>query len=83
MHRVPTLFIFLFTFHFAFAQWTIDTDVNTLVADSRGEDLQAIGTSDGKTFVVFGKWFHHQQITNCGYNFWMKTVSNNLDQTGC
>ncbi len=55
MHRVPTLFIFLFTFHFAFAQWTIDTDVNTLVADSRGEDLQAIGTSDGKTFVVFWK----------------------------
>ncbi|HET8839529.1 MAG TPA: T9SS type A sorting domain-containing protein, partial [Flavobacteriaceae bacterium] len=30
-----------------------DTAVNTLVAQSRGEYLEAIGTSDGKTFVVF------------------------------
>ncbi|PHS61074.1 MAG: hypothetical protein COB12_12385 [Flavobacterium sp.] len=35
------------------AQWTTDTDVNTLVADTEGGDLQAIGTSDGKTYIVF------------------------------
>lgn len=37
------------------AQWTTDTDLNTLVADSEGGDMQAIGTSEGKTFVVFWK----------------------------
>ena len=37
------------------AQWTTDTDVNTLVADSEGGDMKAIGTSDGKTYVVFWK----------------------------
>jgi hypothetical protein len=37
------------------AQWNEDTDVNTLVVDAEGGDMQAIGTSDGKTFVVFWK----------------------------
>ena len=37
------------------AQWTNDTDVNTLVVDSEGGDMKAIGASDGKTFVVFWK----------------------------
>ena len=55
MNRIIALFILLFTFHFAFAQWTIDTSVNTLVADSRGEDLKSVGTTDGKTYVVFWK----------------------------
>jgi hypothetical protein len=37
------------------AQWTTDTAQNTLVVDSEGGDMKAIGTSDGKTYVVFWK----------------------------
>lgn len=37
------------------AQWTTNTAANTLVADSEGGDMKAIGTSDGKTYVVFWK----------------------------
>lgn len=37
------------------AQWTTDTAINTLVVDSEGGDMKAIGTSDGKTYVVFWK----------------------------
>lgn len=36
-----------------FAQWTTDTDANTLVAASVTGDMQSIGTSDGKTYVAF------------------------------
>jgi len=38
-----------------FGQWTTDTDVNTLVVNSNSGDMQAIGTSDGQTYVVFWK----------------------------
>ncbi|MCD4679182.1 MAG: PKD domain-containing protein [Bacteroidales bacterium] len=37
------------------AQWTPDTSLNTLVADSQCGDMKAIGTSDGQTYVVFWK----------------------------
>lgn len=37
------------------AQWTTDTDANTLVAESGELDVQALGTSDGQTYVVFWK----------------------------
>ena len=37
------------------AQWTTDTVLNTLVADSEVGDMQAIGSSEGKTYVVFWK----------------------------
>ncbi len=37
------------------AQWTADTNVNTLVADSQSGDMKAIGTSTGQTYVVFWK----------------------------
>ena len=37
------------------AQWTTDTAMNTLVVDSEGGDMKAVGTSDGKTYVVFWK----------------------------
>lgn len=37
------------------AQWTSDLDANTLVVESESGDMQAIGTSDGKTFIVFWK----------------------------
>lgn len=46
--------LLFFTFS-SFAQWTSDTDVNTLAADSESGDMQAVGTSDGKTFIVFWK----------------------------
>ncbi|MBK7407181.1 MAG: hypothetical protein IPJ40_03310 [Saprospirales bacterium] len=36
-----------------FAQWTDETDVNTLVAATEAEDMQAVGTSDGKTYVAY------------------------------
>ncbi len=36
-------------------QWTTATDVNTLVTESLSEDMQAIGTSDGQTYVVYWK----------------------------
>ncbi len=35
------------------AQWTTDTDENTLVVDSEGLDMQARSSIDGKTYVVF------------------------------
>ncbi|MCB9284576.1 MAG: PKD domain-containing protein [Lewinellaceae bacterium] len=36
-----------------FAQWTNETDVNTLVAATEAEDMQSAGTSDGKTYVAY------------------------------
>ncbi|PIQ18528.1 MAG: hypothetical protein COZ75_10310 [Flavobacteriaceae bacterium CG_4_8_14_3_um_filter_34_10] len=53
--KTITTILFLSLFLNSFAQWVENTDVNTLVVDSRGEDMQAIGTSDGKTYVVFWK----------------------------
>ena len=47
--------LLIFTFFYSTAQWTTDTAVNTLVADSEGGDMKAIGASDGKTYVVFWK----------------------------
>ena len=35
------------------AQWTSDTEVNTLVSTQTSSDMKAIGASDGSTFVVF------------------------------
>jgi hypothetical protein len=35
------------------AQWTSDTEVNTLVVDQTSSDMKAIGASDGSTYVVF------------------------------
>lgn len=54
MKKLLTILL-LFTFFYSNGQWTTDTDVNTLVADSEGGDMKAIGASDGKTYVVFWK----------------------------
>ncbi len=54
MKTIITLFT-LFAFISVNAQWTTDTAANTLVVDSEGGDMKAIGTSDGKTYVVFWK----------------------------
>ncbi len=52
-----TFFFMLFSILSANAQWVTDTTVNTLVsADSSPSiDCESIGTSDGKTFVVYWK----------------------------
>lgn len=54
MKTVITL-LALFGVTILHAQWTTDTDANSLVAESGELDVQARGTSDGKTFVVFWK----------------------------
>lgn len=54
MKKLLTILL-LFTFFYSNGQWTTDTDVNTLVVDSEGGDMKAIGASDGKTYVVFWK----------------------------
>ncbi len=36
-----------------FAQWTDNSDVNTLVAESETSYISSVGTNDGKTYVVF------------------------------
>ncbi|MFT7626432.1 MAG: hypothetical protein ACI9OS_000066, partial [Ulvibacter sp.] len=51
MKRLFTL-LAIFAFLNLNAQWNTDTAVNTLVVDSEGGDMKAIGTSDGKTYVV-------------------------------
>ena len=37
----------------SFSQWTNDYSVNTLVSDVITSDITSIGTSDGKTYVIF------------------------------
>ncbi len=37
----------------AIAQWTTDTEANTLVSTLSSDDMKAIGASDGSTFIVF------------------------------
>ena len=37
------------------AQWTSNTEINTLVTSSEGGDMKALGTSSGKTYVVYWK----------------------------
>lgn len=54
MKSTFTFFVFLVTI-IATAQWTSNTNLNTLVATSSCDDMQSIGTSDGKTVVVFWK----------------------------
>lgn len=47
--------VILWTSTSIFSQWTTNTDVNTLVVESGSGDMQAIGTSDGQTYVVYWK----------------------------
>lgn len=54
MKTISTIICFLTVF-IATAQWTTDTDQNTLVAESGELDVLARGTSDGQTYVVFWK----------------------------
>ncbi len=54
MRNLTLLIVFFITVNMN-AQWTTDTDVNTLVVESESGDMKAIGTSDGQTYVVFWK----------------------------
>lgn len=56
MKKITFLFM-LFSIFYANAQWVTDTAVNTLVSTdtSPSIDCKSIGTSDGKTFVVYWK----------------------------
>lgn len=54
MKTISTIICFLTVF-IASAQWTTDTDQNTLVAESGELDVRALGTSDGQTYVVSWK----------------------------
>lgn len=53
--RKITLLLALLAFATGKAQWTTDTAVNTLVASSSNTDSRSIGTTDGKTYIVFWK----------------------------
>lgn len=55
MKRLFTYAIFFLAFYSVHAQWTTETDVNTLVATSVSDDMKALGTSNGMTYVVFWK----------------------------
>lgn len=37
----------------AWAQWTTDTEANTLASTLSSDDMKAIGASDGSTYIVF------------------------------
>ena len=52
--KIIFILIFIVTIN-GNAQWATDTVLNTLVADSEVGDMQAIGSSEGKTYVVFWK----------------------------
>lgn len=54
MKKITLLFALL-SIMFANAQWTTDTAENTLVASSNPFGAESVGTSDGKTYVVFWK----------------------------
>ncbi|QIE60268.1 T9SS type A sorting domain-containing protein [Rasiella rasia] len=57
LNTMKTIFTFLtlMVITIAQAQWSADTSVNTSVADSQTEVVQAKGTSTGETYVVFWK----------------------------
>lgn len=38
---------------FSLGQWNNDYEINTLVAEGQTEDIQSIGTNDGKTWIIF------------------------------
>lgn len=53
--KIITFFIALFIAININAQWTTETDVNTIVTEDTSNDMKAISTSDGFTYVVYWK----------------------------
>ncbi len=76
------LYTFLFSFVFffasgAFSQWTTDTDLNTEVvpySDASDIDVKSIGTSDGKTYVVFWE-------SSPSYTLWLQVLDADGNKT--
>lgn len=56
------------------AQWTTQTNVNTLVSTAQTDDIKSLGTSDGKTWVVFWK-----QVPSTYYEMWAQLLDVNGD----
>ena len=54
MKNVLFFLALIVTFNIS-AQWTSLTDVNTEVVTSNSDDIKAIGTASGKTYIVFWK----------------------------
>ena len=54
MKNVLFFLALIVTFNLS-AQWTSLTDVNTEVVTSNSDDIKAIGTASGKTYIVFWK----------------------------
>ena len=52
MKKITTILALFIVFAMN-AQWTTDTNVNTLVVSSEGGDMQALSGSNGKTYIVF------------------------------
>lgn len=53
--KTITFFIALLVSINITAQWTSETDINTLVTADSSEDMKAVSTSDGYTYVVYWK----------------------------
>jgi len=73
--KLTFTFLVLFVTSFVNAQWTSDTAINTLVAASTTGDMQSVGTSDGKTVVVFWK------VVASPTNYELRMQKLNLDGT--
>jgi len=73
--KLTLTFLVLFVTSFVNAQWTSDTAINTLVATSTTGDMQSVGTSDGKTVVVFWK------VVASPINYELRMQKLNLDGT--
>ena len=54
MKNILFFIALILTFNIS-AQWTSLTDVNTEVVTSNSDDIKAIGTASGKTYIVFWK----------------------------
>lgn len=57
------------------AQWTTQTNVNTLVSTASAEDFKSIGTIEGKTWVVFWKLMP----APVNYQLWVQLLDANGD----
>ena len=53
--KTITFFITLLVSISLHAQWTTETDVNTLVTGNSSDDMKAVSTSNGYTYVVYWK----------------------------
>ena len=55
MRRICFLLLSIMVYHYASAQWTTNTSVNTEVSSTITGDCRALATSDGKTWLAYFK----------------------------